>query len=86
MTNIAQTTTSAGDDHHFTRGLQALVFGVDGGVNVTVHALRKLEGGSELIGIDWTLCHFGAGIMIENEGVDVVTQWDRRMVELGERG
>lgn len=61
MTNIAQTTASAGDDHHTTRGLQAFTLGVDDRVHITVHALGKLEGGSELIGIDWTLCHFCRG-------------------------
>lgn len=67
MTNIAQATASAGDDHHLTRGLQAFTFGVDGRVHITVHALGKLEGGSKLIGIDWTVSHFCKKIVIVND-------------------
>lgn len=58
MTNIAQPTASAGDYHHFTRDLQVFALGVNSRVDITVHTLGKLEGGSELIGVDWTLCHF----------------------------
>lgn len=68
-TNIAQTTAGAGDDHHLTGGLQASTLGVDGRVDITVHALGKLEGGSEVIGIDWTLCHFCGTVVMMKRGV-----------------
>lgn len=84
MTNVAQPAASAGNDHHFARDLQALVFGVNSRVNVTVHALCKLEGGSELIRIDLTLCHFGTNIVTVDKGVNEVTQLNRRIVKLEE--
>lgn len=66
MANFAQTTASASDDHHLTRGLQIFIFGVDCRVHIAIHALGKLEGSSEFIRIDWTVCHFGVEKMMRN--------------------